>query len=241
MRDGYDGPLVFLQVAFEPVDRLGIQVVRRLVEQQQVGVLEKGLAERDAPPLAAGELLDGCIARRQAHGIHSNLELAIEVPEVLGVDDVLQLAHLVGQLVEIGVGQRHLIPDRVIAIEDGPLLGDRLLDVLQHRCVGSQPGLLRHEADADAVLGASRPHEIGVLQRHHAQERALARPVAADHADLGARIEGQPDVLEHFLAVVKLRQGLDRENVLLGHRCSARCRWMFPSRLEMISAGGRSG
>ena len=53
--DGDDGALVLLEEALEPRDRLGVEVVRRLVEQQQVGRGEQQPAERDAPALAAGE------------------------------------------------------------------------------------------------------------------------------------------------------------------------------------------
>ena len=39
----------------EPVDAFDVEVVGRLVEQQQLGVVEQQPRERDAPPLAAGE------------------------------------------------------------------------------------------------------------------------------------------------------------------------------------------
>ena len=55
VRDRDDGALVLGEEALEPADRLGVEVVRRLVEQQQVGRREQQPAERDAPPLAAGE------------------------------------------------------------------------------------------------------------------------------------------------------------------------------------------
>src|SRR6266545_1727600 len=37
VRDGDDGALVGLEEALEPGDRLGVEVVRRLIEQEQVG------------------------------------------------------------------------------------------------------------------------------------------------------------------------------------------------------------
>jgi len=40
VRDGHDRARVFLEMAFEPRDGLGIEMVGRLVEQQQVGFLE---------------------------------------------------------------------------------------------------------------------------------------------------------------------------------------------------------
>jgi hypothetical protein len=49
VRDGDDGALVFLEEALEPGDRLGIEVVGRLVEQQQIGdAAAAGRARRGA-------------------------------------------------------------------------------------------------------------------------------------------------------------------------------------------------
>ena len=48
-----DGAVVLLQVPLEPRDRLGVEVVGRLVEQQQIGLAEQQAAQRDAAPLAA--------------------------------------------------------------------------------------------------------------------------------------------------------------------------------------------
>ena len=55
MGDRDDRALVLGEVALEPVDRLGVEVVRRLVEQQQVGRAQQQATERDAAALAAGE------------------------------------------------------------------------------------------------------------------------------------------------------------------------------------------
>ena len=53
--DRDDRPRVVEQVALEPRDRFGVEMVRRLVEQQQVRLAQQQPAERDAAPLAAGE------------------------------------------------------------------------------------------------------------------------------------------------------------------------------------------
>ena len=52
------------EMAREPVDALDVEVVRRLVEQQQLGVVEQRLGQRDPAPLAARERRDpSCPAR----------------------------------------------------------------------------------------------------------------------------------------------------------------------------------
>ena len=74
--DGDDRALVLLEVPLEPGDRLGVEVVRRLVEQQQVGRGEQQPAERDAAALAAGERRDVGVGGREAQRVHRLVELA---------------------------------------------------------------------------------------------------------------------------------------------------------------------
>ena len=61
VRDRDDRAFVFLEEVLEPGDRLGVEMVGRLVEQQQVRRLQQQPAQRDAAPLAAREL------RRRRH------------------------------------------------------------------------------------------------------------------------------------------------------------------------------
>ena len=61
---------------FEPLDALGVEVVGRFVEQEQVVALQERLAQRDAAAFAAGELLDRRVRRRQPHRVHRHFERA---------------------------------------------------------------------------------------------------------------------------------------------------------------------
>ncbi|MCG3162568.1 MAG: hypothetical protein JMDDDDMK_03847 [Acidobacteria bacterium] len=47
----------FGQVTFEPFDRFGVEMIGRLVQNQQVGLDDQAVSERDAFALAAGERL----------------------------------------------------------------------------------------------------------------------------------------------------------------------------------------
>ena len=62
--DGDDRPLVALQVLLEPLHGLGVEMIRRLVEQQDVGLLNEKTAKRDAAAFAPGEQVDLRIGRR---------------------------------------------------------------------------------------------------------------------------------------------------------------------------------
>src|SRR5207249_4828005 len=56
--DGDYAPLELGEMSLQPGDALRVEVVRRLVEQEQVGLFEEHTAERDAPLLTAGEIGD---------------------------------------------------------------------------------------------------------------------------------------------------------------------------------------
>ena len=66
MGDDQDRTRIIAQMAFEPVDAFGVEMVGRFIQQQQVGRVEQKLAERDAALLAAGELGNVGVVRRAA-------------------------------------------------------------------------------------------------------------------------------------------------------------------------------
>ena len=105
--DGDDGAGVLLQVLLQPRDALGVEVVGRLVEQQQVGRLEQQLAQRDAAALTTGEHGDVGVAGRAAQRVHRLLDAGVELPAVGVLDHLHELALLGQQRVEVGVGLAH--------------------------------------------------------------------------------------------------------------------------------------
>ena len=111
MRDRDDGTGILREVVFEPLHALGIEVVRRFVQKQQVVPLKQCLTKRDATAFAAGELLDGRIRRGQSHRVHRHFEMPIQVVRIGLVDPGLNAFHLVGELLEVGVGVAHLLAD----------------------------------------------------------------------------------------------------------------------------------
>ena len=145
-----DGAVVLLQVPLEPRDRLGVEVVRRLVEQQQVGLRQQQPAQRDPAALATGQRRDVGVGRRQAQRVHRDLELAVEVPAVDRVDLVLQLGLLGEQLVEVGVGLAHRVADLLEPVEQALRVRDAVGDVAEHVLGRVEPRLLRQEPDGEA-------------------------------------------------------------------------------------------
>jgi hypothetical protein len=171
-------------VLLEPLHALGVEVVGGLVEQQQVGLLQQQLAQRDTAALPAGQLRHVRVRGRAAQRVHGQRQLGVDVPGVGVVQLLLQPAHLLHQLV--GVVGRHLLGNLVEPLELGLGLRDRLLDVaedrlgvVERRLLGQHPDRVpRHEPR----LAVARQ----VLPGHDLQQARLARAVRPDHTDLGA-------------------------------------------------------
>ncbi len=170
MRHGHDRAGIIGEKALQPRHRFGVEMVGRLVEQQQVGPLQQQAAQRDAAPLAARERRHVRIARRTAQRVHRDLDRAVELPAVGGLDLLLQIALLGDERVHLVIAHRfaELRAHRLEALEQPLDLGQPLGDVAGHVLGGIERRLLRQVADLDAVRGPRLAGEILVLAGHDA-------------------------------------------------------------------------
>ena len=83
VRDRDHGSRKALQELLQPLHALGVEVVGRLVQQQQIRLGQQQPAERHAALLAAREHVDLLLPRRQAQRVGRDLELV----GAAGVDD----------------------------------------------------------------------------------------------------------------------------------------------------------
>ena len=228
----HDRAGVHLQRPLQPGHRLGVEMVGRLVQEQQVGLGQEQPAQRHPPSLATRERPDVGVARREAERVHGDLEGAVELPGAGGIDLGLEVGLLGQQRVDVGVGVAeggaHLVVpvDQLLGLAHtlGHVPGDvlglvelRLLRQVPHREPRGQPGLTG---------------EPVVLARHDPQQRRLARAVGADDADLRPRIEGEVDALEHLtIGRVEAREAAHGVDELGSHgdQC-ARCGAVLPRR-----------
>src|SRR4029079_7990883 len=159
--EGFQEPL-------EPRDGLRVAMVRRLVEQQHVGIAQQQPAERDAPALAARKRRDVRVPRRQAQRVRRDLELALELPAADRVDLVLELALLLEQLRHLVVAERlgELVADLVEALHEPEQVRDAFLDDRTHVLLRIERGLLREKADLDAGLRTRLALELRVDAGH---------------------------------------------------------------------------
>ena len=100
MGDGNHGAGEALQELFQPVDRFGVEVVGRFVEQQHVGPGQQQAAQRDAALLATRQVLDHRVPGRQVERVGSQLELQVGVLGAGGGDDGLEFGLLGRERVE---------------------------------------------------------------------------------------------------------------------------------------------
>ena len=222
VRDDDERSLELLEVGLEPRDALRVEVVRGLVEEEDVGIGKQEPRERDAAALAAGERRDVRVRGRQAQRLHRELDVVVELPEVPFVDFVLEAAHLRVELVELRV-VRHLAQeaaDLVVAVELRLRLGDALAHALLDGLGRVELRLLRQIADTRGVGDDALPHELRVLAGEDLEERRLAGAVHADDADVGAVEEREVDVLEHGLGAVLLGDVDEGDRVFAGHVAS---------------------
>ena len=201
MGDGHHGARVLVQEALQPRHGLGVEVVGGLVQQQHVGGRQQQAAQRHAALLATGQVGDLRIARRQAQGVHGHLHLPVEVPGVRALDGVLHALVLLEQgLHLVRLHRLAELPAHLVEpVEQLAPVGHALLHVAADVLGLIQLRLLWQVAHLHALAGHGVAVAGGDLAGHDLQQRALARAVQAQHADLRARQEGEGDVVEHHL------------------------------------------
>ncbi len=157
------------EVAREPVDTFDVQVVGRLVEQQQLGRVEQQARQRDAPALATGETRDRGV---DAGGEEPQLDAAHEP-----VEDAAKRA-VAGPFV-LGATADEELADRLALVELVALSQQRDVDVAgprEHPCVHRLDA--GDQAQERRLAVAVSPHHADSLPGRYA-ERDLAQHRAA--------------------------------------------------------------
>ena len=218
VRDGDDRALVVREEALEPEHRLGVEVVRRLVEEEQVRRREEQSAQRDAAALAAGERVDVAVAFRQSQRVHRMVEPVVELPEVGAVDRVLHLRLLGEERVVVRIRLGKGGADLVEAVEQVAQRADTVLDVAAHVLGRIELWLLFEQAHGRARRQLRHAGRGLVPPGHDPQQGRLAGAVRAEDADLRPGQERERDVREHLaVRAVELVGPVHREDVVRGH------------------------
>jgi hypothetical protein len=193
------------EVALEPGDGVEIEVVRRLVEHEQVGLLREGDAEVEPPPLAAREALDGAleVAVGEAEVLGDHRDLALEL---VAAGEVVAIHHG-GQAGERGVGTaRGLVLRLGEGVAQREHVGEGGEEGVEHGPLGHELVRLAGVRDADVPSDDDRPGIGRDLARAEAQQRRLAGPVGRDERRALAGLEGECDSLEELVGAVAERE-----------------------------------
>ena len=205
------GPRV--QELLEPDDGLDVEMVRRLVHQQHVGVAEQDAGHRDAHLPAAREradvAVDAIVIEPQAVQHFAGLRLEGVAAEVLVL--LLHLAEPredavhVARLRRVGHGVLQGL-EFVVKRAHAPAAGNRLVE---HRAPRHVFDVLAEVADGDLLRDADLALVGLLVAGDHPEQRRLARPVRADQAHLLAGIELERGVDEQQLPAVLLEDGAE--------------------------------
>jgi hypothetical protein len=227
VRDHHERRAGVEQERLEPVRDIGVEVVRRLVEQQQVGVGDEQPRERDAAPFAARQLAAARVVAQHAecvqHGLGTVLDVvAAEVLEPF-VEPLLFREQLVEPFRRV-LGRRELGVHTVECPEHLVAAGDAAHDDVADRRVGGQRGFLRQEAEPQVAAHRAVARVGDELAGEDAQQRRLAAAVRAEQADAFALVDDQRDALQQVAIADRHVHVLERQQ---GHRrilAHARCR-----------------
>ena len=180
MRDRHRGERRAREELLEPDDALDVEVVRRLVEEEEVGLPDELAREGDALLLPA---------RERRH-------------EAVGADAAGRERELRERLVRLQLGlPRHLLA--VGDVGEGPLEDDGPdgRPLREARDLGD-------EADGDASLEDDRPVVGRRLLGEDRQERRLPRAVRPDQADPLVRLDPEREAGEEGPGAKRLREAL---------------------------------
>ena len=203
VRDRDDRTLVIVQMLFKPRDRFRVQVVRRFVEQKDIGLLQKQPAQRNAPALTAGKHVDDLISRRTTQRFHSEFQIRIEIPRIERVEFFLQLRLPCAEFVEIRVG----ISERfVYCIEFRKEVGnlfDALADDFPDRFAFFELRLLFEIADRIARREMRFARKLRIASRKYFKQTRFTRSVRPDDADLCTVIIRNADIFQNDFRAVR--------------------------------------
>ena len=153
------------KIVLQPGNGFSIQMVGWLIEQQNVRRREQQLAKRNTATLTAREFGYIRIPLWAPQGVHRHFDLAIQIPKVLRINNVLKPRHLFRGFVRIVHGKL------IILVKHRTLFSDAIHHISQHVLFRVQLGLLREVPHLCAFSRPGFPSEFLVDASHHPQKR----------------------------------------------------------------------
>ena len=208
VRDQQVAALEALQELLEELDAFEVEMVGRLVEQQQVDLRQQDAREHGPVLLAAAEFVNGAVPLRfvtEPDTAEDALHLGVQRVAVRVLVVVLQLGVFVQQPLMLGLAfrrVREIVLDGAHLPLDAQHLGECGLDEIEQRHPRLGVEVLSDMADGHAVRADDLP-VIGLfLLQEQAEDRGLAGAVAADEPDVLAGVVLPRDALEDVMRAV---------------------------------------
>ena len=243
------GAGIFEQPRFEPRDRVDVEMVGRLVEDEDVRLGDERARQQHAPAPAAGQRVDGHVAR-QAEAIEHHLDALLHPPAVPFVELVLQPAEALE-----GRGRgvvRDVVRRVVIGGDHLAQRAEALGDDVEHRLRGRERHVLLEARDDHPGLA---PDGAGIRRDgagDDLEQRRLAGAVAADDRDPLPGVDLEGDAIEERQVTEGDGDGIQGEEghrrrggnacIVTGRRGAGRCSeassegpWMFTDGLTLGS------
>ena len=207
MRDGDDRPLEGRQILLQPFDGVQVQMVRRLVEQQDIRVLQNEAAKVYARLFAARERIEQPLAhlRRDGKAVCDLVDRRFRVVSAEALELGRELTIASQRLLAL-VAVCHLLREGVHLVLHPLHPRKCALEHILDRVALGIHGDLRDEAQPAARGDAHLARVVVELARQDAEERRLARAVFAEKTHALARVDLKGDTVQYFLFEVK---GLD--------------------------------
>ena len=216
VRDDDHAALVGGEKVLQPLQRLQVEMVRRLVEQQEIGAQEQqtGQGGAHAPPARVLGEWPVRAVRREAEPAQDDLGLGLEPVAAQRLEAVLDLAVGLGQLGP-GVGPGHPGREGLQLRLEAPDLVEAREGLREHRAVLAGGDLLGKVADGDPAVAVDPPR-VGLLDTgEDAAERGLPRPVRPHQADPLAPPDAPRAVLQQLLTAIALGDRVETEHATL--------------------------
>ncbi|OPZ57390.1 MAG: hypothetical protein BWY87_01642 [Deltaproteobacteria bacterium ADurb.Bin510] len=198
----------------EPDDRLDVQVVGGLVEQQHVGVERQDLSQRDAHLPAAAEGFDRSVVVGNAQAGQHDPGAVFEVVAAAVLELGLSLAVALQQLGHLVVahGLGHAVFHAADLLAQGRNLDRSAHDLGQRRTAGHIADILAEVAD-HGLLGLGNLAAVGLFLAHDEPEDAgLAGAVGPDQAAAAGRQNLEARVLEQDLGTVLFGDAIEMDH-----------------------------
>ena len=212
-------PAPLRQQLLQPLDALDVEVVRRLVEQQHVGMPEQDLGQLDTHAPAARELARGSVevgalkAEARQRALDGSL-LAVRTQHQVALvlaGIVLHQLHIVVAVVVAALVQLALhAVEASLQLMD---VGKGLLSLLAHRRPVLQVHHLRQVADGGVALHVDAAGSSPLLAADNLQQGRLAGAVLAHQGDAVARVHNECGVAEQWLDAKLNLQSFNRNHL----------------------------